>query len=187
MNLQPTITDGELLKRIADGCEQSFVVLYRRESPRVYRFALRMCGSPEIADEVTQEVFLFFLRNSTSFDARKGALSSWLMGVARKFTLKVIERDRRYLAVEDSDLEAGSGEDTLADLAHGETLESLRSAVLALPPPFREAVVLCELEEMSYEQAAAAMDCAIGTVRSRLHRARALLREKLFAKAGCNS
>ena len=187
MNLQPTITDGELLKRIANGCEQSFVALYRRESPRVYRFALRMCGSPEIADEVTQEVFLFFMRNNASFDPRKGELSPWLMGVARKCTLKVIDRERRYIVVEDAELESGSSEDTLADLTHGETLESLRAAVLALPPHFREVVVLCELEEMSYEQAASTMDCAIGTVRSRLHRARALLREKLTMKAGCGS
>lgn len=187
MNGQQPISDGELLKRIATGCEQSFVALYRRESPRVYRFALRMCGSPEIADEVTQEVFLFFLRNSKSFDAGKGELSPWLMGVARNRTMKVIERDRRYIAVEVAELDAGSCEDTLADLAHGETLESLRAAVLALPPHFREVVVLCDLEEMSYEQAAVMMECAIGTVRSRLHRARSLLRERLSVKAGCGS
>ena len=185
MNGQQTITDGELLKRIASGCEQSFVALYRRESPRVFRFALRMCGSQETADEVTQEVFLFFLRNSTSFDSSKGELSSWLMGVARNRTLKVIERDRRYIAVEETDLDVSTTEDTLADLTHGETLASLRVAVLALPPHFREVVVLCELEEMSYEQAAVMMDCAIGTVRSRLHRARSLLRERLSVKAGC--
>ena len=187
MNGQQAITDGELLKRIASGCEQSFVALYKRESPRVYRFALRMCGSQETADEVTQEVFLFFLRNSTVFDSSKGEISSWLMGVARNRTLKVLERDRRYIAVEDTDLDAGTTEDTLADLTHGQTLASLRAAVLALPPHFREVVVLCELEEMSYEQAAATMECAIGTVRSRLHRARAILREKLVMKAGCGS
>jgi RNA polymerase sigma-70 factor (ECF subfamily) len=60
-----------------------------------------------------------------------------------------------------------------------ERREKVRSAVLSLPPEFRETVVLCELEEMSYEQAAQALDCPIGTVRSRLHRGRALLLAKL--------
>ena len=185
MSGQENIDDDEILRRISSGCEDSFVALYRRESPRVYRFALRMCGSTEIADDVTQEVFLFFLRSPSSFDSRKGQLSSWLLGVARNCALRAIERDRRYIAVEDSELERVSDFSTLDDLAHVESIASLRAAVLALPPHYREAVVLCEMEEMSYEQAAVTMGCAVGTVRSRLHRARAILQEKLTMKAGC--
>ena len=185
MSQQEIGTDGELLKRMASGCEESFVALYRRESPRVYRFILRMCGSLETADEVTQEVFLFLLRRPASFDPRKGQLSAWLLGVARNYALRVIERDSRYIAVEDEQLESASSENTLGDLAQCESVEALRAAVLALPPHYREAVVLCDLEELSYEQAAAVLQCAVGTVRSRLHRARAILHEKLTMKAGC--
>ena len=185
MSEQAIGTDDELLRRMTSGCEESFVALYRRESPRVYRFALRMCGSAEIADEVTQEVFLFLLRRPSSFDSRKGQLAAWLLGVARNCALRVIERDSRYIAVEDSQLESPSGENTLDDLAHCESVESLRAAVLALPPHYREVVVMCEMEEMSYERAADAIGCAVGTVRSRLHRARAILHEKLKVKAGC--
>ena len=187
MNDAANRTDDELLRRMASGCEESFVILYRKNSPGVYRFALRMCGSAEIADEVTQEVFLFLLRSPSSFDPRKGQFAAWLLGVARNCALRVIERDRRYIAVEDEQLESASGANVLNDLARGETIESLRAAVLALPPHYREAVVLCDLEEMSYEQAAAVIQCAVGTVRSRLHRARAILHEKLTVKAGCES
>ena len=76
---------------------------------------------------------------------------------------------------------AADGGDTLAELTRNERIESLRRAVLALPPAYREVVVLCDLHERDYAEAAAALGCAIGTVRSRLHRARALLMEKMRA------
>lgn len=185
MNELSSGSDDELLRRMAGGCEASFVALYRRNSPRVYRFVLRMCGSAETADEVTQEVFLFFLRNLSSFDPRKGQLAAWLLGVARNCALRAIERDRRYIAVEDEQLEMASNGNALDDLSLNESVESLRAAVLALPPHYREALVLCDLEELSYEQAATVLKCAVGTIRSRLHRARAILHEKLRVKAGC--
>ena len=185
MSDQAIGTDDELLRRMASGCEESFVALYRRESPCVYRFALRMSGSVETADEVTQEVFIILLRHPSAFDPRKGQLTQWLLGVARNCALRAIERDSRYIAVEDAQLESASSGSALDDLAHSESVESLRAAVLALPPHYREVIVLCEMEEMSYEGAAAAIGCAVGTVRSRLHRARAILHEKLTMKAGC--
>jgi RNA polymerase sigma-70 factor (ECF subfamily) len=67
----------------------------------------------------------------------------------------------------------------LEDLTRAETIESVRKAVLSLPPKYREVVVLCELQDLSYVETAEILDCAIGTIRSRLHRARALLLEKL--------
>jgi len=69
----------------------------------------------------------------------------------------------------------------LGDLTRAESIEALRQAVLTLPVRYREAVVLCDLQELSYADASAALGCAIGTVRSRLHRGRALLATKLAA------
>ena len=74
-----------------------------------------------------------------------------------------------------------AGADALANLTREEALEAVRQAVLALPTHYREVVVLCDLEEMDYANAAAALGCSIGTVRSRLHRARGLLMAKLRA------
>jgi len=71
--------------------------------------------------------------------------------------------------------------DPLDDLTRGETIQSLRDSILALPPHYREVIVLCELHEMSYIEAANVVGCAVGTVRSRLHRARGLLLERLRA------
>src|SRR5204863_10076094 len=72
--------------------------------------------------------------------------------------------------------------DPLVDLTSGEELEALRRAVLSLPLKYREVIVLCDLQEMSYEDAASSLACALGTVRSRLHRARALLTCKMQAE-----
>jgi predicted DNA-binding protein (UPF0251 family) len=74
--------------------------------------------------------------------------------------------------------------DALGDLTRAESIQALRDAVSSLPVRYREAVVVCDLEEMSYRDAAAALGCAVGTVRSRLHRGRALLAVKLAAGAG---
>ena len=74
--------------------------------------------------------------------------------------------------------------DLMADVTRKETIDSVRKAVLSLPEHYREVVVLCDLQEMDYAEAAAALGCAVGTVRSRLHRARAMLLEKLRPRRG---
>jgi len=184
MTSYETLADIELFQRMNSGCEESFVALYRRLSPQVYRFALRMCGSTGIADEVTQEVFLLLLNGKATYDPARAPLGAWLLGVARNCALRVLDRDGRYLSVEDSVGEPVAEDNILAELTREESVESLRSAVLALPPRYREVVVLCDLEELSYQQAAAVLGCAMGTVRSRLHRARALLVDKLKVRVG---
>lgn len=115
------------------------------------------------------------------FDSARGSLTSYLFGIARNQVLRRIEKDRFLTPIVDdqSDDNLVSLTDPLSDLTRRETIESVRQAVLALPVHYREVVVLCDLHEMSYVDAAEALGCALGTVRSRLHRARALLVEKL--------
>jgi RNA polymerase sigma-70 factor, ECF subfamily len=186
MTGEPEIDDSDLLARAVDGDEESFTLLYRRRQGAVYRFALQMSGRRSIAEEVTQEVFLAVIREAARFDAKRGLVLSYLYGIARNHVLRCLERDRPYVAIEEeqeADLAKWtSSEDTLGDLTRGEAIESVRRAVLALPTAFREVVVLCDLHEMTYADAAVAMDCAVGTVRSRLHRARGMLLERLKAK-----
>ena len=178
--------DRELLDRARAGDEASFAELYRRRQGSVYRFALHMSGRRSVAEEVTQDVFLAVIRDVERFDPERGSFLSYLYGMARNLTLRFLERDRFYLPMEAARDEDhwpdASREDTLGELTRGETIESVRRAVLALPPNFREVVVLCDLHEMSYAEAAAALGCAVGTVRSRLHRARGMLLEKWKAK-----
>ena len=175
--------DDELLIRIHSGDEQAFVSLYRRRQGAIYRFALHMSGSEVAAEDITQEVFLTLLRDSGGYDPEKGSLAGYLFGIARKLVLRHLERGRLDVAldfgVEESAPAMAGADDPLHDLTRREGLEALRRAVLALPRRYREVVVLCDLEEMDYADAAAALGCPIGTVRSRLHRARALLLDKL--------
>jgi len=181
----PETSDADLLERAMGGDEESFAMLYRRRQGAVYRFALQMSGRRSIAEEVTQEVFLVVIREGDRFDPRRGSLMAYLYGVARNCVLRCLDRDRVYVPMgEEPDGEGAqwtSKEDTLGELTRGETIESVRQAVLALPANFREVVVLCDLHEMSYAEAAAVLDCAVGTVRSRLHRARGMLLEKMRA------
>lgn len=174
------VTDEELLARMAGGDEEAFVTLYRRRQGAVYRFALRMTGNPGVAEEVTQETFLVLIRDAGRWDARRGTLASWLFGVARNHVLRTLERDGRYVAGDGLE-EMPSAEDTLGALTRGQDVEALRGALLSLPAHYREVAVLCGIEEMSYEEAARAIGCAVGTVRSRLARARGMLAGKMRA------
>jgi len=172
---------------MAAGDEQAFTALYRRRQAGVYRFALQMSGSEAMAEDVTQEVFLLLIREGSRYDPARGSLQAFLLGVARNYVLRAVERNRGGVPLDDeTEPCAASGGDVLAHLTREETVESVRQAVLALPAHYREVVVLCDLEEMDYAQAAEALGCAVGTVRSRLHRARGLLLEKLRAdRARC--
>jgi RNA polymerase sigma-70 factor (ECF subfamily) len=169
-------SDEKLLGRMLEGDEEAFTALYRRRQGPVYRFALHMTGSAAIAEDVTQEVFLALIESGRRFDGSRGPLLSFLYGIARNRVLRRIEKER---VTKPAGEEYAGGEDPLDDLTRRETVEQVRRAVLSLPEAYREAVVLCDLENTSYEDAAAALECPVGTVRSRLSRGRAMLAQKL--------
>ncbi|MBZ5578933.1 MAG: sigma-70 family RNA polymerase sigma factor [Acidobacteriia bacterium] len=177
--------DEELLERVRSGDEQAFVALYRRRQGTIFRFLLHMTGSVNSAEDVTQEVFLILLRDKCSYDPLRGTVAGYLFGIARKLVLRHLERNR---ALAEHGLEDFEGTllpvlavdaDPMVDLMRREGLDQLQRAILALPKRYREVVVLCDLEEMDYLAAAEFLNCPVGTVRSRLHRARALLLDKL--------
>lgn len=186
MSIAEPERDDVLLRRAAKGDEEGFTLLYRRYQAAMYRFALRMTGSAWAAEEIVQDVFMTLMRNPKKYDASRGTLGGYLYGIARNRVLKHLERRPREVSLEQKN-EDGSGAgivllDAVTPANWAETRErrdQVRAAVLELPAEFREAVVLCELEEMSYEEAAQAAGCPIGTIRSRLHRGRALLLAKL--------
>jgi RNA polymerase sigma-70 factor, ECF subfamily len=210
-------SDGELLRRMAAGDEVAFRAIYRRCQGPIYRFALHMSGSPSIAEDVTQEVFVFLIQESGRFDPSRGTLTGYLFGIGRNLLLRRMEKERAFVPFNDGDGSMNSGNGSSngshngygngsgygsrnghgngngaaqngdlgaltsppVDLVRGEAIERVRQAVLSLPTNYRETVVLCDLQELSYEEAAKVLECAVGTVRSRLHRARALLVDKL--------
>jgi RNA polymerase sigma-70 factor (ECF subfamily) len=174
------------------GDEEAFTALYRRRQGGVYRFALQMSGSEAVAEDVVQETFMVLMRDGGNFDAGRGSVSAYLYGIARNHVLRAFDRERALVRFDDETEEGRESPhenlitrpDPLGDMTRAESVEQLRQAVLALPSHYREVVVLCELHEMSYVEAAAALDCAVGTVRSRLHRARAMLAEKMRGRRG---
>ena len=170
-----THSDPELVAQMLQGSEESFTALYRRRQPGVFRFALQMTGSAAIADDVTQETFLILLRQGGRYDASRGTVASFLYGIARKQVLKRMENNPCAEEVEQAD----SAASVLDELTRQETVEQVRNAVLRLPTQYREVIVLCDLQEVSYEDAAAILECPLGTVRSRLSRGREMLRRKL--------
>jgi len=201
--------DDRLLRRMMAGDEDAFAELYREKHPAIYRFALHMTGNKSVAEDVTQEVFMTLIRDPRRFDPARGTLGGFLFGIARNHLRKRWEQDRRLVsfAGDADDLgELGPGAVVSSTMAFGkgtngngsgnghgyaavatsrdefasrETIARVRQAISTLPGNYREVVILCELEEMSYEEAASALACPVGTVRSRLHRARAMLVDKL--------
>jgi RNA polymerase sigma-70 factor (ECF subfamily) len=186
MKIRQNDQDEGLLTRSARGDEEAFTILYRRHADVLYRFAFRMTGSSWGAEEIVQDVFMTLVREPGKYDAERGTLPAFLFGIARNKIMKYNERLPREISLVERQEDGSGGGVTLRDsftpamwAEQRERLEKVRAAVMELPIEFRETVVLCELEEMSYDQAARMLDCPIGTIRSRLHRGRALLLAKL--------
>ncbi len=176
-------TDEQLLALAMSGDEDAFTALYRRRQAPVYRFALHMSGSPQIAEEVTQDVFIFLAQRGRDFDASRAPLGAYLFGVARNYVRRAMERsfsDALHTSpAEDHADSLIADVDTVENIARGQVSTAIWKAVLSLPEHYREVVVLCDLQESSYAEAASALGCAIGTIRSRLHRAHEMLAKKL--------
>jgi RNA polymerase sigma-70 factor, ECF subfamily len=188
-------TDEGLLSQILEGSEEAFVQLYRRKQAAIYRFALHMSGNPALAEDVTQEVFMAIIRDAGRFDPARGSLGGFLFGIARNHLRKRWEQEQRFVGFDgdpDNLAPAPSSNTNVAgrhpdDRYSDEAMQRLKRAIATLPENYREALVLCDLQEMSYEEAAATLECPVGTVRSRLHRARALLTEKLREERTCGA
>ncbi|MGH9822086.1 MAG: RNA polymerase sigma factor [Blastocatellia bacterium] len=178
------IADEDLLREMLAGSEDALIQLYRRRQGSVFRFALQMTGSESVAEDVTQEAFMTLMRAGKNYSAEKGSVAAFLFGIARNHVYRRLGSDRPYVAMpEDNEIEFAEseapGRNPMSELVRNEEIRLVRSAVASLPVHYREVVVLCELHEVDYVEAAGILGCPVGTVRSRLHRARKLLLEKL--------
>jgi RNA polymerase sigma-70 factor (ECF subfamily) len=172
--------DRDLLRRFGAGDREAFTALYRAHYPAVFRFALYMTGDAIRAGEIVQDVFVWLVHHPGEFDPGRGELPAFLGGVARKLLQRRQNLERRWLPLDEAALAParGSGAEFARGMEKRQDIAELRKAIAALPERYREALVLCDLEEKSYQQAAEELGCALGTVRSRLHRARELLVRK---------
>jgi RNA polymerase sigma-70 factor (ECF subfamily) len=184
-DLQPELA---LIERMRRGEEAAFVQIYRRHKDRVYRLALLYAGSAAIAADVTQDAFIHFMSHPGDYDPARGALGAWLCGVARNMARKAV--GIREDATDPGDFD-GDTHESLAEhdtplerVLRSEAAEQVRRAIAALAPHYRDVLVLCELSELSYAEAAQVCGIDIGTVRSRLSRARSRLAQSLAPYAG---
>lgn len=194
--------DAELAERLKQRDEHAFLSLYDLHRSSVFRFLMHMTGSIAAAEELTQEVFVVILDAMCAgkfgqFDPRKGTLEGYLLGIARNLARAEQQRARRLVSL-DNLIETPEWERLLSTMfqerpkRHVAALTAARSelrllyrAILELPEQYREAIVLCGLQEKSYRDAAIILQCSEGTIASRMNRAKTILAAKLRRSGLC--
>jgi len=173
--------ETRLLTRAAEGDTEAFRLLFETHRDAVFGLAYRLAGTQDVAEDLAQECFLSLIRHPGRFDAQRGSLRQYLYGTVRNLARQRWQSSGREVPLDDdpdldpsSHLTAGSER-----IASGEVAEAVQAAIGGLPVLQREALVLFEFEELSLDEIAAVAGCDAGTVKSRLHRARARLRRVL--------
>jgi RNA polymerase sigma-70 factor (ECF subfamily) len=173
-------TDAELVARAGAGDREAFVAIYQRHHAGLYRFARAMTGSTAIAEDVTQEVFLALIGDLARYDPSRAGLATYLYAIARNVSRYKLRRERRFVGL---DLVMAklpkTNDDPSGAMIQSQAAAKVRVLIKGLPSRYREVLILCDLQELSYEQAAVVLNTPVGTVRSRLHRARRQLADRL--------
>ncbi|MBC3880514.1 RNA polymerase sigma factor [Undibacterium sp. LX40W] len=178
--------DHDLLRQMRMGDAQAFTVLYRRYQAPLYRYALLRSGSEAVAADLVQEVFMGLVQGQYRFDPGLGQLQFFLFGVIRNLALKIDVQDRRFESRDQSNQDNETEDEVICEhpsplqrLLHDEMAEELRIAIAALSPHYRDVLILFEIQELSYLEIAQICQINVGTVRSRLSRARQTLAQRL--------
>ncbi|MEJ1964812.1 MAG: RNA polymerase sigma factor [Gammaproteobacteria bacterium] len=191
-----TAEDADLVSRLRRGDGTAARELYQRHGAALLRFGLAMCNSRPTAEDIVHDTFVEILRSPVKFDPSRGSVLAYLFGIARHRMSRVARVSLRDAGARLADPTAGDdgfdivtglpesamrdgAQDAGDEIDRANDIERVRAAVFELPRVHREVIVLCDLEELSYATAAEILGCPIGTVRSRLSRARALLATRL--------
>jgi len=146
-----------------------FQRIFDEHKDAVYRFAWRMTSSAAVAEDIAQDVFVTLLRQPNRFDPSRGTMRAFLLGIARNVALKQWRDEKRW---EELDEEFVAQPISLDRIERNDIAETVGKAVRSLPPLQREVLILAEYEDLSLEEIARSVDAEVGTVKSRLHRAR---------------
>ena len=175
--------DSGCMARLAAGDSRALHELYQRHGRALLRFSSAMCRSRQAAEDMVHDTFVALLRERISFDPAQGSVFGYLCGVLRHRVSRHFRQQRRWVELDTNDdtspahaVDNGGPAD---EIARTEITAAFRRAMLELPLQHREVIALCDLEELPYVTVAGILDCPVGTVRSRLHRARALLTIRL--------
>jgi RNA polymerase sigma-70 factor (ECF subfamily) len=179
-------SDAELLRAALAGEEDAFLLLYAKLKGGVFRYAFYMTNSATAAEEVVQELFMALLKEGTNYSEARGDVGAFIFGIARNVVRRIKRRERRYQALPDDDAVHRLAASLVTEpealqrkMMRNEAMEQLQAAIASLPEHYAQPIILCDLCELSYADAASRLGCALGTVRSRLNRAHTLLARKL--------
>jgi RNA polymerase sigma-70 factor (ECF subfamily) len=176
--------ETDLMGRLAAGDRQALDLIYRAEAREVYRFALAMCGNPAWAADAVQDAFVQVAEKPQGYDSNQGPLRAYLCGIAR---YKLLARWRESSGVDpiddDFDIPHAHSQSPDAEISRSQDTQALWQAIARLPWVFREAVVLVDIQERTYIEAAQIAGVEINTLRTRLHRARKRLADALAPAA----
>ena len=171
------------MARLAAGDAHAVRELYQRHGRALLRFSLAMCRSRQAAEDMVHDTFVALMRERVSFDPAQGSVFGYLCGVLRHRVSRHFRQQRRWVTLDTDDhashAPAVENSGPAEEIARSEITAAFRRAMLELPLQHREVIALCDLEELPYTMVAGILDCPVGTVRSRLHRARALLTIRL--------
>jgi RNA polymerase sigma-70 factor (ECF subfamily) len=184
------MTDEKLLTEASRGDEAAFLELYRRHRDAVFRFAYRVLGSIESAEDIAHDCFLSLIQQPHRFDPARGSLRTYLFGAARNLAMKHFRRTGHDVSVDELPNESfeslmTEAKQPLHQLLDEEVALLVQRAVALLPPLQREALVLFEYEELSLAEVACVVSADVGTVKARLYRARQSLKRSLAGYFAC--
>jgi RNA polymerase sigma-70 factor (ECF subfamily) len=174
--------DSHYMARLATGDASALRHLYERHGRALLRFSVAMCRSRQVAEDLVHDTFVALLREPFAFDPALGTVYGYLCGVLRHRVSRHYRQEKRWVSLgddESSEPVAGDASNPADEVARSEVTAAFRRAMLDLPLQHREIIALCDLEELPYATVANVLNCPVGTVRSRLHRARALLSIRL--------
>lgn len=174
--------DSELMRQVRGGRTAALATLFERHHTRVYGYCLRMTGNRSTAEDLVQDVFMKMLKYKATFKD-DSELVPWMFGIARNACLGHLRRralDRAPAAAEAEQATEPAGEESHDDRQS----ELVRRALLRLPAERREVLVLSRFEYKSYDEIAQVLDCSVGAVKVRVHRAMKQLREIYLDMAG---
>ena len=174
-------TDEALLKRAGEGEQAAFLELYDRHRQPIFRFAYRLLGEVDIAEDVTHDCFLSLIRKPENFRPERASLRTYLFAAARNLALKHFRNSGRETGLDEltEEPQLSPRHEPLRKLLDEELAAEVRRAVFSLPPLQREALVLFEYEGLSLNEIAEITGADVGAVKGRLYRARERLKSVL--------
>lgn len=174
-------TDELLLKQAGEGDQAAFLELYDRYRDPIFRFAYRLLGAIEIAEDVTHDCFLSLIRKPKNFRPERASLKTYLYAAARNLALKHFRDQGRETGLDEVSEEPRDSprREPLRRLLDEELATHVREAIFSLPPLQREALILFEYEGLSLNEVAEVAGTDAGAIKARLYRAREGLRRML--------